>query len=350
MESRLNSFVYRPLLIALLAWALSGRPIFASDWPQWRGPNHDGISTESGWLDHWPQAGPTIAWKNNVGTGFSTCSVVGNRVYTAGNTDNTDTIFCLDADSGKVVWRHSYPSELGDRFFEGGTTGTPTVDGDRVFFLGRWGDVFCLNAASGAVVWSENVHQETGAQVPGWGFGSSPLVFNNLLILNVGDAGTALDKNSGKVIWHSGMGEAGYSTPLPVQLNGHWLALFSSGKAYLAIDPQSGQELWSVRWLTQYGVNAADPIVDGNGALISSGYGKGAALLKINVAPAKVLWKSQALHTQLSPAVRWELMSTAWMAMPLPRARSSASNLQPANRSGSSRASGRAGSPLPMAG
>jgi len=94
----------------------------AEDWPQWRGPNRNGISHEKGWLDQFPDQGPTIAWKATVGLGFSSVVVGNARAYTAGHANGSDTVFCFDALSGKEFWKHTYPSELGDKFFEGGTT------------------------------------------------------------------------------------------------------------------------------------------------------------------------------------------------------------------------------------
>jgi outer membrane protein assembly factor BamB len=289
-------------LVALLLMTVAGR---GEDWPCWRGAGHDGVSKESGWVDTWPQTGPTILWKANVGIGFSSFSVAGGKVYTAGNSDNTDTVYCFDAESGKVLWKHSYTSDLGDKFFEGGTTGTPTVDGSHVYFLSRWGDLFCFDAASGKVIWSKNLHKDTGVRIPGWGFGGSVLAFENLLVLNVGEAGMALDKNSGNVVWKSANKDAGYSTPLPVERSGKRLALLASEKSYLAVDLLSGKEAWRIKWLTQYGVNAADPIVDGDRVLISSGYDKGAALLKMtDGSEPQVLWKSKIIRTQTNPGVK----------------------------------------------
>src|SRR5262245_39547181 len=113
----------------LMAWPLTAVP---EGWPVRRGPNHNGISAESGWLDTWPQSGPRILWRANVGTGFCTVSVSGGRLYTIGNKDDTDSVRCLDAETGKSVWEHSYPAPVDANLLEGGRTATPTVAGDRV--------------------------------------------------------------------------------------------------------------------------------------------------------------------------------------------------------------------------
>jgi len=277
----------------------------ANDWPNWRGPTHNGISTETGWLDHRAAEGPPILWKAKVGSGFSSFAIANGRLYTAGNQTNTDTVFCLDAVSGKPVWTHSYEAALGDTYFEGGATGTPTVDDNRVYTLSRWGDVFCFEAASGKIVWSKNVHKETNIRIPTWGFGGSALVHGNEIMLNVGEAGLALEKTTGKILWQSANKESGYSTPLPVQIDGKSLAILGSGRAYIGVDPDTGHEVWRARWQTQYGVNASDPIVDAGRIFISTGYGKGASLFKLRLdgREPEAVWTSKVMRNQFNSSV-----------------------------------------------
>jgi outer membrane protein assembly factor BamB len=275
----------------------------AGDWPHWRGPSRDGTSKETGWIAEW-SGEPKIAWTANAGLGFSSIVVSGGRACTAGHADGQDTVFCFDAVTGKPLWKHSYPAELGDKYFEGGTTGTPTFDGDRVYWLSRWGDLFCFDAASGKIVWSKNIAKETGVKVPQWGFTGAPLVHEKLLVLNAGEAGMGVDKQTGSIVWQSAnKDDAGYSTPLPIRRGDAWLAVLGSEKSYLAVNILSGKEAWRFKWLTQYGVNAADPIVNGDQVFICSGYGKGGALLKLGDGQPAELWKTKALRTQLNPAV-----------------------------------------------
>lgn len=296
----MTGFAKKPLLLILAAIA---SPVAADDWPNWRGPDHAGISKESGWQDVWPAAGPAILWKAEVGTGFSSCAVAGGRVFTLGNSSDTDTVFCLGAEKGNLIWKHAYPSELGDKFFEGGPTSTPTVEGDRVYTVGRWGDVFCFEAATGKIIWSLNLQKSGGFPAPPWGFGGSPLVFENLLVLNAGEAGVALEKTTGKFVWKSATLECGYSTPLPLRRRDETLLLLGSSKSYIAVSARTGQEAWRVKWVTQYGVNAADPVIGGDSMFISSGYNKGCTLLKLGSAAPESVWQSKVFRTQMNPAV-----------------------------------------------
>jgi outer membrane protein assembly factor BamB len=293
----------RSLLCMVLA-ALATPSVGAPARPNWRGPGHNGVSAESDWLDHWPAGGPTVAWKAKVGIGFSGFCVASGHVYTAGHSEGADTFFCFDETSGKPLWKYSYPAELGDKYFEGGPTATAAVEAGRVYFNSRWGDVFCFDAATGKVLWDTHVPKETHCQIPDWGFGGSPLLFKDRLILNMCEAGVALDKASGRIIWKSGKKDAGYSTPVPVEFNGRTLGLWGDGAAYLAVDLETGKELWRVRWLTQGGINVADPLVSGDKLMISSGYGKGSELLKMNPGGNPTLvWKNREFRTHISPGV-----------------------------------------------
>jgi outer membrane protein assembly factor BamB len=152
-------------------------------------------------------------------------------------------------------------------------------------------------------VWKQQVTELTQAPVPTWGFTGAPVVHENLLLLNVGDAGAAIDKTTGALVWKSEPKDAGYSTPLPVQRGGQWLALMGNGESYVAVNARTGQEAWRFRWVTEYGVNASDPVVSGDQVFLSTGYGKGATLLNLASGKPEQVWKNKVLRTQLNPAV-----------------------------------------------
>ena len=125
----------------------------AADWPRYRGPNNDGVSSEHRWRVAWPQTGPPVAWRTDVGIGYSSVVISQNRLYTMGNHENTDTVFCLDATSGEQLWTYAYECPTDANEFEGGPTATPTVDRDSVYTFSRVGDLFCFDAKTGTVKW-----------------------------------------------------------------------------------------------------------------------------------------------------------------------------------------------------
>lgn len=292
------------LLISSILSLASATVLLANDWPQWRGPHSNGISAETGWQAKWPASGPKQLWTAEIGLGFSSFVVAEGHVFTTGHAEGKDTIYSLNATTGKEVWKHSYPADLGDKYYEGGTSATPTVDGKHLYHLSRWGDVFCFDAATGKVVWQTNVQKETGANVPDWGYAGAPLVYGDLLILNVGRAGCALEKATGKISWKSEEDNSGYSTPLlRKRSDGKDEIILGSGRSYLAVDPKTGAVLWEHRWNTSYGVNASIPIVKGDEVLLSTGYNKGAALLKITGAEPEQVWQNRSFRNQFNSSV-----------------------------------------------
>ena len=289
-----------PLLCSAALIALGASSVSAADWPIWRGPTYDGISTEKDWK---LSGEPKTLWEAEVGLGFASFVVGDGRVLTSGHADEKDTVWCLDAVTGKMIWKHEYPADLGDKYYEGGTSNTPTIDGDKVYHLSRWGDLFCFEAATGKIVWEKNVQKETEANIPDWGFAGAPLVQGGLLVLNVGKAGLGVDKVSGKIVWKSDTDSAGYSTPYPITRDGKKLAIIGSGDAYNAVQVEDGTPVWSYRWATRYGVNASDPILSGDSLFISTGYNKGCTLLKLTDRQPEKVWESKVLKNQFNSSV-----------------------------------------------
>jgi len=292
--------VNRALMLGALLLPESG--IMAADWARYRGPGMDGISQESGLRT---SGGAPVIWEKKVGLGYSAPVVGGGKVIITGHDGKeTDTVYCFDEKTGEEKWKFSYPQPLGDLYFQGGTTGTATLHGNRVYQLAREGELFCLDAANGKVVWQKHLNKDLEYTKPTWGFSGAPLVWDDWLFINAGVAGLNLDKNSGEVVWKSGNEEAGYSTPYPLERDGWRLVVFSNKRAYVCVDASNGTEVWQYRWMTRYGVNAADPVIEGDSVFISSGYGKGAALLnwKEKSEPARI-WQSRDLQSQMNAAV-----------------------------------------------
>ena len=230
-------------------------------------------------------------------------SVSDGRVYTMGNENNMDTVFCFNAETGEKIWKHSYACPLDPKYYEGGPSITPTVDGKTVFTMSRRGELFCFNTDDGKVIWSKNLARELGAEIPMWGFASSPLVENNLLILNVGSAGTALDKITGKVVWNSGKSAAGYSSAVRADFDGQRCAVLFEAKSVLAVAIKDGKKVWGHEWKTSYDVNAAEPIIVGDKVFITAGYDHGCALLQVKNGKATVLWENKNLKNHFNSSI-----------------------------------------------
>ncbi|HTE20864.1 MAG TPA: PQQ-binding-like beta-propeller repeat protein [Armatimonadota bacterium] len=271
----------------------------AADWPQWRGPQRNGVSAERGWKTQWPATGPKEVWTADVGKGFSSVAVANGRLYTMGNSRDRDTVYCLDARTGKTLWTHTYTCAAGDY---GGPRATPTVDGSVVYTLSREGHAFALDAATGKGRWGRDLRKVASAGPPQWGFAGSPLVEGGRIIYNVGSAGVALD-GGGQVVWKSS-GTSGYASPVSYNLGGQrGVALFSESSV-IGVNPADGRRLWSHRWNTSYGVNAADPIPIGDTLFISSNYGKGCALLSLGGGQPSVVWQNRNMRNHFNASVR----------------------------------------------
>ncbi len=271
----------------------------AADWPHWRGPDYDGVSKETDW-DPTALNNLKIAWEAEIGTGFSAVSVADGRAYTIGNINkDTDVVYCFDAATGKQQWTYQYPEPLTPNLYEGGCNASPTILDGKVYTLSKTGKAFCLDAKTGAEIWKRKLPYEK----PDWGFSGSPVIVDDLVIFNVGDAGVALKKADGTVAWKSADEKAGYATAMPFQRNNKkYVAMFCS-KEIKIIVAETGHVAMSHKWDTNYGVNAADPIISGDEMLITSGYGKGATLLKITDDGLEEVWKNKNMRSQMSGPV-----------------------------------------------
>lgn len=285
------------LLIGLHALSLA--PLTsAADWPHWRGVNHDGKTTES--------LGPVTSlnplWKAEVGIGFSSFSVVGTRVYTMGNREGQDTVWCLDAETGDTLWKHTYPCALDPKYYEGGPGATPTVTEEAVYTLSKKGHAFAFHPETGAVLWKRDLVADHALKLPEWSFAGSPHVAGDLIVLNVGTAGTALDRRTGQTRWQSGPAATGYSTPVPLtpELGGPEATAFFLGNAMAGVESSTGRVLWRIPW---EGLPATDPLVVGAELFITSSSGSGVMRTGTD-GTRKPLWRRNDYQHYFNPPVR----------------------------------------------
>jgi len=290
--------IARSLVAFFLLSAVATTPMLhASDWPQWRGADRNGQSSDTGLLQEWPEAGPPLAWKAaGVGRGFSSVAVAGDHIYTLGDQGDDQFVFALKRKGGAIAWKTRIGSANKTDF--PGSRSTPTVDGKRVYALGTEGDLLCLDAASGKVHWAKNLRNDLGATLMKaqgnyhWQFSESPLVDGDRVIITPGanDAAlVALNAKTGDVIWRSSvptLGEAGtdgagYSSVVVSHGAGVKQYVQLLGRGVVGVEAKTGKFLWGYNRVANAIANIPTPLISGDYVFASTGYGAGAVLLHL---------------------------------------------------------------------
>ena len=264
--------------------AADDKPVKPGDWPQWRGPRRDGVSAETGVLTDWPKGGPKVLWNAKASAGYSSFAVADGKAFTLLQDGDDEALVCWDAESGKELWRSKYSGKFTNNFGDG-PRATPTVEGDFVWTVGGEGELACWKTKDGAPVWRKNLLKEFQADNLTWGVSFSPLVEGDLLITNPGGKGNsvvAFNKKTGDKVWGVLDDVAGYSSPVVTNAAGVRQVIVFTGKRLVGLAPKDGKLLWEYPWETEYEANVATPVVVDDYVFISSGYGKGCALLKID--------------------------------------------------------------------
>jgi outer membrane protein assembly factor BamB len=302
------------LTLVVLAACLPS-PVRADDWPQWLGPQRDGVWRETGILERFPPQGATIRWRTPIGGGYAGPAVADGRVYVtdrqlAGNARNPanpfaqdavagkERVLCLDEATGKIVWAHEYDSTY-ELSYPAGPRTTPVIQGGKVYTLGAMGHLLCLDAGTGKVIWSKYFPEDYGARVPVWGYAAHPLVDGERLICLVGGkAGlvVAFHKDTGKELWHALTArDQGYCPPMIYQVGATRQLIIWHPEGVNALDPQNGAVLWSIPWkLHSSAMSISTPrFVDG--LLFLTSFYNGSMMLKLDQEKpaASILWKSK---------------------------------------------------------
>jgi outer membrane protein assembly factor BamB len=284
-----------------------------SEWPQWRGPNRDGVSSETGLLKTWPDGGPKVVWKSPIGDGYSGVSITKGRIFTMDSKGTDEYVVSLDQASGKEIWRTKtdavFESDQGD-----GPRSTPTVDGDWVYAVGANGMLIAVNSNDGKKIWSHDLRTEFESEIPRWGTSTSPIVEKDLLLVDVGGktgyALMAFNKKDGTIAWKAHTDKQGYSSPIAVTVGGVRQILFFTGTALVSVSP-AGQVYWKYPWRTDWDANIATPVfVAPDKVFISSSYGTGAALVKVTAGNGKAsvqeVWKNKVMENHFNSSVLYQ--------------------------------------------
>jgi outer membrane protein assembly factor BamB len=298
-----------------VALVCAGVPVLGGEekagWPQFRGPERNGVSQETGLLDKWPTDGPKVLWRVKLGNGYSGISVYKGRIYTMYGRGEDEIAAALDSTTGATIW--NFRTDANWRDSQGnGPRSTPTVEGDVVYVLGARGKLYALNSGDGKPIWSRDLPDEYGAKPPRWGVSMSPLVEGELLLVDVGGrdgAGiVAFNKKTGKEIWRSFDDTAGYSAPIAITVGGVRQVLVFTAQHVVALSPGDGSVLWKISWKTSYNVNAASPVfIPPNRFFVSSGYDVGGAVYEIDVDGDRItvdqVWKNREMKNQFSSSI-----------------------------------------------
>ena len=293
----------------------------ADDWPQFLGPKRDGVWRETDIVDTLPKE-PKVLWRKPVGQGYAGPAVTDGRVFVTdfvlgdgatlpkngfgkGAIPGKERVLCLDEKSGEQIWKHEYDVTYRVSY-PGGTRATPTVDSDRVYTLGTMGDLLCLDAKTGKIRWQKNFVKDYDAIVSIWGFASPPLVDGDKLICFVGGSEgrgvIAFDKKTGAEIWKGVnlSGEIGYAVPVIYTVGTTRQLILWHPKAIVAIDPDTGKQLWSEPWSINASLTVPMPLVVEGDKLFLTSFYNGSQLLKLatDKSNASVIWKSKSKGNQ----------------------------------------------------
>lgn len=300
MTIRSSLKIYNSYILFILMLFVTTLYTAEADWPCFRGPNHNSISTETDWAPLKSTNDLEITWEKNIGDGYSCVTIAGSNLYIMGNMHGTSTVWCLKAATGGKVWQYSFPSPVGQ--FKG-PRATPVWDDGRLYVVSREGNIFCFDADKGILLWMKSMAKLYNVEVSKFGISSSVRIMDSLLLVNVNQYGLALDKRTGEKIWSSPAGLGGFASPVIATLKGRQQALFFGLEALYGVDPVSGEKLWTFPWLFKFRVNAADPIVIDDMIFISSGYGKGCALLQAQGITVTQLWANTEMRNQISTSI-----------------------------------------------
>ncbi len=285
------------------------------EWHQWRGPNRDGVSHETGLLTNWPEGGPKEVWRTSLGDGYSSVSISGGRAYTMYAEGEDEVVVCFDAKTGEEKWRYLDDYRFKNRQGGDGPRSTPTVDCDTVYVFSAYGRLVAINALTGKELWHYDFTKAFESPIPQHGFSASPVVEGNLLLMEAGGKGNraiiAFNKENGDIVWNTQDDPPAYSSPITVTIHNVRQAIFFTAEGLVSVSPRDGEVYWRYAWRTSYDVNAATPVfIPPDKVFISSGYDTGAALVQVEESGGKFsvseMWRSRVMKNHFASSILHE--------------------------------------------
>jgi len=261
----------------------------AEDWPQWRGPNRDGVWRERDIIREFPEEGLRRRWAVPIGAGYSGPVVADDYVYVTDRVtkpEQKERVHCVDMVNGKKLWTFEYPCAYANISYTAGPRACPLVADSNVYTLGAMGHLFCLDAITGTKIWSRDLQKDYQIRMPHWGIAAAPLLYRDLLILQIGGKDgacvVALDKDSGEEEWRALNDRACYSSPILIEQAGRDTVLVWTADSVAALDPNDGDVRWRYPWAPRnMPIGVATPVVQGDRMFLTSFY-DGALMLRID--------------------------------------------------------------------
>lgn len=284
-------------------------------WTDFRGPGRDGHYRERPIRTAWPAQGLTPVWKQPIGGGYASFVVAGGRAFTIEQRRDQEVVAAYDVPTGREVWTNQWPTAFSELMGGDGPRATPTWSDGRVYALGALGELRCLDEGTGRVVWRINILEDNGATNVQWGMSASPLIVDDTVVVLPGGPNgrsvVAYDRRTGARVWSALDDRQAYSSPMLVTLGGMRQILVLSASRLMGLTPENGRLLWEHPWVTQFDVNAAQPLVVGpDRVFISSGYGVGAAVLELarsgDAFTVREVWRNIRMKNQFTSSVLHE--------------------------------------------
>jgi len=304
------------LLISGILLALATTWPVAAEWPQWGGPTRDYKVEGRDLAADWPESGPKVLWRRTLGDG-NACIVHADglliSMYRSGR--EAEKVVALNAASGETVWEYEQPARVWRAFVSGygpGPHSTPVLFEGRVYAVGVRGDLVCLDLKTGEKIWGRSLWDDFLSTPPERGYASSPLVYDNKLILAAGGAGhgaIALDLADGHLIWASGDSKGTYASPIVINVDGQDQVVFFFGKGLAGFDPATGKLLWDHPHRTRYNINASTPVWgEANLLVVSAAYDSGARALQLiqkdGTTTVRERWTNRKFQVHHTNAIR----------------------------------------------
>lgn len=269
------------------------------DWPNFLGPDRNGISADTNLLSNWPEEGPPLVWEREIGEGYGAPVIADGKLIFFHRVGDNEVVACVSAvDGSDVIWTQSYPTRYRSQYGDGGgPRSSATIDGDRVYTFGAEGVLTCLDFGNGNIVWQREVNKQYKVSRGFFGAGSAPVIEGDLLFLNVGGSGAgvvAFDTSTGDAVWQITNDKASYSTPIVATIHGERLAIFHSRNGLLILEPKTGTLLHSYPFQSPMNASAiaATPLVIDDTIFLSAAYGVGSVALRITPDGLEEVWKS----------------------------------------------------------